>query len=360
MGGSSSPQQSSQTSNSNSTSGPNPVIAPRLGQLTDQLWSWYGANPAAPAYYPDGTVAAQSGQTQAANQALYNRGLTGLGSGIDTASRGQIADTLGGKYLDVGSNPYFQKALSASFQPGVENLTNQILPGIDSKFAGSGRTGSGSHFDTNMRAVKDLEQTQSNAAATAAQGQYDAERGRQYQALNYLPTMQGMDYQNLTAQAQAGANTDAYAQRKLDDSNAKYKYDQTAQADWYTQMAQRMLGMYPGGSTSGNSYSTGMSTPASNGTASALGTGMGLAGLALQAAPLFGFSDERLKDVHARVGMTDDGLPLYLYNYKGDSRPHIGPMAQEVAQVKPDAVHQHESGYLMVDYNKAMPKGGLL
>ena len=360
MGGSSTPQQQSSGSQSSSTSGPNPVIAPRLGQLVDNLWGWYGANQAAPAYYPDGTVAPQSSQTTGANTALYQRGQNGMGFGIDAASKQNVSDTLGGKFLDVGSNPYFQKALAASFQPGVENLNNQILPGIDSKFAGSGRTGGGAHFDTNMRAVTDLERTQSEAAARAAQGQYDAERGRQVQALGLLPSMQAMDYGNIAAQAQAGANTDAYAQRKLDDKNAKYKYDQTAQADWYTQMAQRMLGMYPGGQTSGTSSSWGMMTPSSNGLSSALGAGMGIAGLALQAAPLFGFSDARLKDVHKRVGMTDEGIPLYLYNYKGESAPRIGPMAQEVAQVKPDAVQRHDSGYLMVDYNKAMPEGGLL
>ena len=60
------------------------------------------------------------------------------------------------------------------------------------------------------------------------------------------------------------------------------------------------------------------------------------------------------------TGEYDDGIPLYLYTYKGEREPRVGPMAQEVAKVKPDAVHRHESGYLMVDYSKAMPAGGLL
>ena len=356
MGGSSTPQQ--QQTSSTTVSGPNPAITPQLDQLKGSIWSWYQNNPTAPAYYPNGPVAPQSDQTVAANTALYNRGVNGMGYGIVPAAKGQVADTVGGKFLDINSNPYFQKSLAASFQPGVENLTNTILPGIDSKFAGSGRTGSGAHFDTTMRAVKDLEQTQSDAAAKAAQGQYDAERGRQYQALGLLPSFQAMDYQDIGAQGQAGANTDAYAQRKLDDANAKYKYDQTAQADWLTQMSQRLLAMYPGGQTSGNSTSFAM--PSSNPTSSIMGGVMGGAGLALQALPLFGFSDARLKDVHKRVGLTDDGIPLYLYTYKGEREPRVGPMAQEVARVKPDAVHRHESGYLMVDYGKAMPAGGLL
>ena len=87
MGGSSSPQVSSSSSNSTSTSGPNPVIAPKLEQLTGSLWDWYQNHPNAPAYYPNGTVAPQSDQTKTATAALYDRGVNGLGYGIDAAGK---------------------------------------------------------------------------------------------------------------------------------------------------------------------------------------------------------------------------------------------------------------------------------
>ena len=264
MGGSSTPQQSWANSSSNTVTGPNPVIANKLATNTDELWTWYQNHHDAPAYYPNGTVAPQSTQTVTANAALYNRGAKGLGA-LDGAARSQVADTIAGRYLDVASNPYFRQSLGASFQPQVEQLTSDILPTIDAKFGGAGRTASGAHFDTTMRAVKDLEQTQSNAAAAAAQTQYEAERNRQYAALGMLPTLQNMDYQNLGAMAQAGAATDAQAQRVLDDSNARYRYNQTAQPDWMSQMSQRLLAAYPGGQTTGNSTTSGWSTPATDG-----------------------------------------------------------------------------------------------
>jgi hypothetical protein len=77
-------------------------------------------------------------------------------------------------------------------------------------------------------------------------------------------------------------------------------------------------------------------------------------------APMLGFSDERLKeDISEPIGSTFDGVPLRLWRYKGDPTPHIGPIAQELAQTRPDAVHEHPSGYLMVDYKAATEPRGL-
>ena len=67
---------------------------------------------------------------------------------------------------------------------------------------------------------------------------------------------------------------------------------------------------------------------------------------------MFSFSDERLKTDIKRVGKTDGGLPVYTYRYKGDGTMHMGVMAQDVENVIPEAVAQHESGYKMVNYGK--------
>ncbi len=381
MGGNSSPQYSSSNSNSTSTSGPNPVIAGKLEQLTGSLWDWYQSHPDAPGYYPNGTVAAQSDQTKATNAALYDRGVNGLGYGIDPASKMQVADTIAGRYLDAASNPYFQKALAVSFQPQTTQLTSEILPTLDAKFGGAGRTGSGAHVDSTMRAINGLQQAQANAAATAAQANYDGERSRQYQALGMLPQLQQLDYGNLAARQQAGATTDAFAQRTLDDANARYKYDQTGQADWYTQVAQRLIGMYPGGQTTGSSSSSGWSTPASSGAngfmsafAPAFFGGSGAQGGGLMtsmasAAPmLVTLSDRRLKQDIVKVGRLNDGQPVYRYRLAGQPNAQIGLMAQEVEQRDPGAVMTDPYGIKHVDYARATaravprstPKGGLL
>jgi len=79
----------------------------------------------------------------------------------------------------------------------------------------------------------------------------------------------------------------------------------------------------------------------------------GLFGLGANA--LMAFSDERLKENIKKVGKTDKGDNLYLYNYKGNSTPQVGVMAQEIEKTNPDAVvTDPKSGYKMVNYAEAV------
>jgi len=75
-------------------------------------------------------------------------------------------------------------------------------------------------------------------------------------------------------------------------------------------------------------------------------------GLAGGIGSLFTFSDERLKEDIEPVGELFDGSKIYRYNYKGDDRTHIGLLAQEVAETKPEAVADF-GGFLAVDYGRA-------
>jgi len=88
----------------------------------------------------------------------------------------------------------------------------------------------------------------------------------------------------------------------------------------------------------------------------ALGGGQGIgqmaSGIGAAIGALAVFSDERLKTDVERVGETDAGVPIYTYRYKGDPVPRLGVMAQEAERLFPDAVVEHPSGYLMVDYSK--------
>lgn len=77
--------------------------------------------------------------------------------------------------------------------------------------------------------------------------------------------------------------------------------------------------------------------------------GMGAAALGN---PAFRFSDARLKADIRRVGTTDGGLPIYVYRYKAGGPMQMGVMAQDVAQVRPDAVADMGGGILGVDYGR--------
>lgn len=70
------------------------------------------------------------------------------------------------------------------------------------------------------------------------------------------------------------------------------------------------------------------------------------------------FSDIRMKENIKQVHWLPNGLPVYEYEYKPEFKDlaghgkHIGVMAQEVAQVVPEAVSMQDNGYMMVDYAK--------
>lgn len=69
------------------------------------------------------------------------------------------------------------------------------------------------------------------------------------------------------------------------------------------------------------------------------------------------FSDERVKENIRRIGKTEDGQPIYAYNYKGDPKEHtqIGLIAQEVEGKHPEAVGL-AGGIKTVNYDKATRK----
>ena len=82
------------------------------------------------------------------------------------------------------------------------------------------------------------------------------------------------------------------------------------------------------------------------------GLGSGLSGL-------FGLSDRRAKDDVEEIGKLNDGQKVYRFRYKGDSRPQIGLMAQEVEKRHPEAVAEID-GVKFVDYGRATNRSAQL
>lgn len=339
---------------SKSSNEPPEYIQPYLKQGIGDLSNLYNANPNAPAYFPGSTVAPQSGYTTQALTALANRGANG--SPVTAGAQNAITDTVNGKYLDPTSNPAFIDALQASHQPYVDQFMGQVLPGITSAFEGSGRTGSGLHQDSVDRAVTGLNRTISDSDAKAGAGYFTDERNRMLGAANMAPQLAASDYTDIGALGQAGEGTDAYNQSKINENIARYNYDNNSQWDYITRYLGILNGGYPGGVTNSTSMGT-QTMPGQSPWGSIFsGASMGLQMLPMLAA----FSDERLKeDISEPIGSTHDGIPLRLWRYKGDPTPHVGFVAQEVAGHRPDAVLEHPSGYLMVDYKAATEPRGL-
>lgn len=76
----------------------------------------------------------------------------------------------------------------------------------------------------------------------------------------------------------------------------------------------------------------------------------GLAGIAGNAMKFIPWSDRRLKTDVKRIGVLDNGLPVYTFKYIWGGLPQVGVMAQDVEAVRPDAI-VHDGGFMRVDYS---------
>lgn len=330
---------------------PPSYIQPYLQKGIQDLTALYDKG-SAPGYYPGATVATPSANTQAALSALYERGVKGSPYGKDIMAN--LAETMGGKYLDVDSNPYLQKALGAGFRPQTEQFMQDVLPGLDGRFAGAGRYGSGAHTGTTDRAVDSLNRAQADAAAKASSSAYDAERSRMLgaagTAAGLFPALQAADYQDINAMGQAGAGWDRQNQARIDADIARYNYDANKDWNYINRYLASLNAGYPGGEMSGTAHGSAM--PASR-SSDSVGSILGGIGSILGGLGPFFLSDERAKEDIEPVGALHDGQTVYSYRYKGDPRTQIGLLAQEVERRHPDAVRRHPTGMRMVDYRRA-------
>jgi Chaperone of endosialidase len=73
-------------------------------------------------------------------------------------------------------------------------------------------------------------------------------------------------------------------------------------------------------------------------------------------------SDRRMKTDVQKFGTDPESkLPIYAYRYKGDPKTYpkvVGPMAQDVKKVAPEAVHSEEGGHLAISADSYFGLGG--
>ena len=62
-------------------------------------------------------------------------------------------------------------------------------------------------------------------------------------------------------------------------------------------------------------------------------------------------SSKKLKDNITQIGTSIQGHNIYKFNYKGNPRKYIGVIAEEVLEIKPEAVGTMPNGFLGVNYN---------
>lgn len=301
---------------------------------------------------------------------LFGSSTTGqvgmLNSGFNDLSR-NIGATARGEELDPYKTPGFSDALAT--------MTGDITDRVKGVYAGSGRdpSGAGSFAGSLGRGLTE-------GIAPILQSQFNTNNTNRFNAANQLFNAAGTTANNITQQNQVpleNALKGIAASGQLPGlytgaANAQLGAASAAdQAPWQN-ISRWLQGVLPIAALGSESQGTSQGTQTRVQPDSTLGNVMGgLSGLTgilgqtgafagAQGAgwlssllPMLAMSDERLKENIAEIGETHDGQPLYSYNYKGDSMPRVGLMAQDVEKRQPDAVVEI-AGYKAVDYGKAL------
>jgi hypothetical protein len=264
-------------------------------------------------------------------------------------------------------NPYLEDQVKGITTGFNRNLQEQVLPGLRSKFIGSGglggsrqgiaeglataRSGEGlSNAITNLYA-NDYENSQNrnlqagiaagNSGMQARAMDMQNELARLNSERNFYSTNRGQDISQLglAAGLLGQANQGFLGQGQgiyglgLQEQNAPWQQLQN-----YSGLLQPYT---QAGATNQNSQQY-----TYNPTMQYIGANMQAAA---SMAPYI-MSDINAKENIRRVGKTDEGLNVYTYNYKGDNTPQMGVMAQEVEAKKPEALGPTINGFKTVRY----------
>lgn len=258
---------------------------------------------------------------------------------------------------------------TAAFKQGVvdpltENFQSNVLPALDSRFAGSaGGAFSSGRQQSNLSAADDLTRTLGSEGSkfaynTAAANQAASLSANQQRlaALGLSPGITaaptsldiGINAANqgsvtnrlnqLLATLGGGATPYNVAQTELSGEYGEFGRQQ--------QQAQQLLADMIAAALGTSQTTVGVGTGGSSGLLGGL-----LGSPALGAGLTALISDERVKEDLEQIGDVD-GIPLYRYRYVGDSKPHVGFIAQDVERRVPAAVGRVPGTDLRtIDYN---------
>lgn len=221
-------------------------------------------------YFPDSTVVPFSNQTENALGMMEDRAMNG--SPVLQAGQDAVRAAASGEML--GPNPYFGATAAAAIRPMMTAWNEQVMPGINATFSGSGRYGSGAHARAMDSASDTLAQNVGDVTAGLAYQNFRDERTNQMGAAALAPSMAGADYTDIAALQQVGQAREGQAGAQLQDRINRHNFEQTEPRSRLADYAAMVNGGTFGGSSTTNQpiYS--------NDTANALGlvsSGVGIA-----------------------------------------------------------------------------------
>lgn len=313
-------------------------VQPTLKAGLSDLSKWYTSS-AGRNYYPGSTVVPFSNQTKQALTMTQNRAING--SPVMNSANRNLQDTLDGKYLAPGSNPWLQ----STYDLAAGNERSQL----DSQFNQGGAYGGSLHEGARAAQLADL-------GTQIFGGNYSDERNRQMQAMLFAPQAAASDYADAQALGQVGSAYEGQAGKELADNMARYDFGQQNGLDRIKQLLGIASGLGTPNSTTQTSPTNtgsgatnvlgGLSSLAGIGNAlglfgTAAGAGAGLAGGAgtLIAALSDPAEKENIDPVNDNILLQMfKEVPGFTYDYhkrngEAFAGRKIGPMADQFAKV---------------------------
>jgi hypothetical protein len=281
---------------------------------------------------PQWQQAQRDQETKLANQGL-GANSTAYQNGMDTFNRGKNDAYNQAAYSAIGAGNAEQNTLMGQ-QLAQGTFANQAaaqMYGQNQGQAAFHNTAAGQDYSQNMGAAQfgnqaQAQQNQENQSAAMFGNQA---AGQQFQQNAYAQELPINNFNALMSGTQVSTP-----------QGVQYTPSSVGQTD--------VTGAYALNSQAQNAnYQAAMQNNSSN-----MGGLFALGSAAMKAAPMF-MSDIRLKTGINLIGREADGLGVYSYHYIWDdpaAPAHVGVMAQEAQELRPQAVAQHPSGFLMVDY----------
>lgn len=234
-------------------------------QVTPEGW---------PDYFPGQTYVDYSPETLQALDMISQRAKGG--SALNTAANQSVLDTVNGNYLQ--SNPYMDSVINTSLDDVTRKYTDQVLPGLASNFASSGRYGSGIQQNLTAQAAGQLGKEAMGVASGIRYDNYNNERQRQLQAAALAPTLAQSDYYDAQQLMGVGSAQEALSQAKLQDAMDRFNYYENQPSNMLDQYIARLGSLNQGGgtqTTTGPGQQANRASPIS-GAVSGISTGLGI------------------------------------------------------------------------------------
>lgn len=217
-GGSSTPSTSTQTTVQKSD--PWSGIQPYLTQGYEQAWNL--ANSAGPQMYP-GSVVPQDSADTVLSQAMRRQFAGDATSAFTAPAYNAWQQQLGAADMNT---PLVQNALSAIINPVQRDLTENILPGLESQSITQGAYSGNRYALSQAMATEKSAEAMSRASQAALLPLYQTGLEASGRALAMTPTMEQLALAPSTVLSDLGKETETKDAARLQEQKTKYEYDQ--------------------------------------------------------------------------------------------------------------------------------------